>query len=228
MKFRSVEICMGGLVAGMLMLGTTTSAQADNHGGWTFGVLGGVGFADDHSFDIAGPATINTELDSGFVVGGAIGYDYGQVWELGNVRAELEVTHRSNDVSSHSLGAVSLAGPTGKVRATTIMANAIHEFLPKSSIRPYIGAGIGYAAVDFENYGVAAIPAVMNDDDGGFAYQFMAGATIDVVEKVELYAEYRFLGVSGIDVVTSAATGGNATSTDYDSHAVIGGLRFSL
>jgi hypothetical protein len=46
-------------------------------GGWYFSAFGGANWLDDTSFNIdpAGPAIVDNDYDTGFVVGGAIGYD---------------------------------------------------------------------------------------------------------------------------------------------------------
>ena len=72
-------------------------------GGWYFSAFGGANWLDNTSFDI-GAGTVANDYDTGFVVGGAIGYDMGPAMGPFGLRLEAELSYRDNDVNSHSVG----------------------------------------------------------------------------------------------------------------------------
>ena len=67
-------------------------------GGWYFSAFGGANWLDDTSFDIS--QVVSNKYDLGFVVGGAIGYDFGQAMGPLGMRLEAEVSYRNNIIDS--------------------------------------------------------------------------------------------------------------------------------
>ena len=200
----------------VVALGAPAASMADStyvgiHGMWTD--------LKDIDFQVA-PGSIDTEVDSGTGFGITLGRTYGQI------RGEIEYTARMNDVKSHSLnGGAALPGSTGEVKSNAFMLNGYYDISTGSAFIPYIGAGLGMAKVEFDNFGVAPIPDVLNDNESQFAYQFMVGGDFVTSDKLRLFAEYRYFTTSDVDVTTSTATGSVSNSISYKTNNVLVGAR---
>ena len=118
------------------------------------------------TFTFAGPSSFgtfssnsNASFNTGFVAGGALGYDF-----VGP-RVEAEGVYREN--TRHAGGRwVSSAG--FNFNEVAIMGNVYYDFLAGSAIVPYIGAGAGVAFVN-----AGALGATRQSTQ--FAYQGIIG-----------------------------------------------------
>ena len=216
-----------GMACAVALFAATASAQSSK--GFYLGLGGGLNLLNDSDFNVLSGVNVDNEYDPGYVLSGAGGYDFGSVWSYGGVRVEGEVSYRKNDVDVHSVAALGgdQAGSTGDASALGVMANVYHDFLPGNRLRPYIGGGIGFALVDFSDYGIAAIPNVLDDDDTAFAWQAMAGVSYDITKQVSLGAEYRFFSAEA-DITTSTATSSVKNDVNYDSHSIMLKLNYRL
>jgi OOP family OmpA-OmpF porin len=196
-------------------------------GGWYFSAFGGANWLDDTSFNIdpAGPAIVDNDYDTGFVVGGAIGYDMGQAMGPFGLRFEAELSYRNNDVNSHSLGGQPLGGPFGSTSALAGMGNILFDLNTGSPFTIYGGGGLGVANVEFDGHGAAGPGTVMNDDDTVFAWQAIAGMGYEISSNIVLDVQYRYFNASDVSLTSVS---GASSSTDYESHAVLGGIRFKF
>ena len=202
-------------------------AGAQSSSGIYVGIGGGLSLLDDTNFNILGTVNVENEYDPGVMFGGFVGYDFGQVWTYGGVRVEGQLSYHDNDIDVHSVAALggNQPGSTGDASAIAFMANLYHDFLPKSRFRPYIGFGLGLAVIDFSDFGIAAIPSVMDDDDTAFAWQAMAGASYDITKNITFGLEYRYFSADA-ELTSTAGTGSVTSDIDYDSHIVMGRLRY--
>lgn len=174
------------------------SATAQDAGWYVRGELGGStsGELDADSAPV--------DLDSGWVVGGAGGYAFSN-----GVRAEGELLYMSNDLDTVSEGDITTLGA---------FANIAYEFNSQSRIRPFVGAGVGFAQVSYDD-------GVVDDDDIGFAYQARAGVAYDINERLTGELAYRYLNVTDVEF---GAGGASPVSGDYDNQTVTVGLRYKL
>ena len=202
-------------------------ANADGDAGLYARLFGGINFLNDTDFNVLGAVNVDNEYDEGFVVGGALGYDYGKIWSFGGVRTEVELSYRENDIDVHSVSALGGDQPssTGDVSSTALMANAYNDFHNQTAFTPYLGGGIGYAWSDMSDFGIAAIPNVLDDDDSGFAWQLGAGVNYAINKMLSLSVDYRYLNTD-IDVTSSAAAGSTGSEVDSDNHTVSFGIRY--
>jgi opacity protein-like surface antigen len=146
------------------------------------------------------------EPDTGFVVGGAIGYDL-CCW-LPGLRGELEVAYRRNKLTGyHEDGTDNLAstlqvsdnnGPIdGTMSSFTLMANVWYDF-DLGGFNPYFGGGVGWGHSRYRATYIDALPATdvvlgaVNETDTGFAYQLGAGFRIPIDHGVRLGVGYRY------------------------------------
>lgn len=185
-------------IAAVVALAAGGSAMAQDAGWYVRGDLGGStgGELDADSGAI--------DLDDGWVVGGAGGYAFGN-----GVRAEGELLYMSNDLDSVSEGEATTLGA---------FANIAYEFNSQNRIRPFVGAGVGFAQVDYDD-------GVVDDDDIGFAYQAKAGVAYDINERMTAELAYRYLNVTDVEFGSGSAS---PIEGDYDNQTITVGLRYKL
>ncbi|RXK87707.1 porin family protein [Chlorobaculum sp. 24CR] len=129
----------------------------------------GIGFA---SLD-SGQNIFNDDLDSGLVLNGALGYNFG------SARLEAAVGYQSHDLSNYD----------EDVSLLTVMANAYYDFDAGSGVKPYVMAGAGIANADSSD----------DDSETVFAWQVGAGLGFEVAECTTLDLGYRYLKPNDFD-----------------------------
>lgn len=104
-------------------------------------------------------------FDKGFAVGAAVGHEFTH-----NLRGELELSYRRNDVSSYYEGVTPFGGdrnqasPDDYISALAIMANVWRDVELNETIGLHFGGGIGIAQIDLELDAVRAIGTSPVDD----------------------------------------------------------------
>ena len=155
-------------------------------------------------------------FDTGFGITAAIGNEYDN-----GLRAEIEFGYRASDMDELSAtisdGVDSISGSgsiDGDVTAMSLMANIFFDFMPKATVSPFIGAGIGFANVegDLDDFG--------DDDDNVFAYQAAAGIAFSLNQQTKLDVQYRYFATD------DPKLGG--TDFEYASHNAMLGVRVSF
>ena len=104
------------------------------------------------------------------------------------------------------------------------MINALYDFNVEGKWQPFVGVGAGIARVDISS----ATPSAgtgLNDADTAFAWQGMAGVAYAVNHNVKLTLGYRYFSAPDVEVSSSAGTG---FDSEYASHDVLFGVRFSF
>jgi len=104
------------------------------------------------------------------------------------------------------------------------MGNILFDLNTGSPFTIYGGGGLGVAYVEFDGHG-ADPGTVMNDDDTVFAWQAIAGMGYEISSNIVLDVQYRYFNASDVSLTS---TTGPSSSTDYESHAVLGGIRFKF
>lgn len=149
------------------------------------------------------PTSGQYELDDGYGFGIAIGQTQGA-----NLRTELEFSFRSNDAETFELNNANDLDLSGDVSSSSGMFNFAWDFNNIQAIprfRPYVGAGIGFSYVDADDVGVdASTGAALHTDDfesdSAFAWQVFTGVTYQYSTAMNLFIEYRYFDVSGLDL----------------------------
>jgi len=136
--------------------------------------------------------------------------------------------------------------PNGEMKATTLMANVIYDFMPESSLHPFIGAGAGAAWVHNKVYGqLSGVPAggapfqnvSFDDVDQAFAYQGLLGLAWDVSPNWSLDLTGRYLATKDLkwgQVTQNVGPGvGSITNTGvhegkYEDASVTLGVRYTF
>jgi len=166
-------------------------------------------------------------------------------WGFGNgLRAEIEGSYRSNDVSDVRQGGASVANRgsgTGTAVSYGAMANILYDFDLGSSlggIMPYLGGGVGYIWHDYQDVGISysnGNKTVYNGNTGAFGYQAIVGAALPItsVPGLAVTAEYRFMGTLGHDINGTVNRTGQRDvplNSDIDNfnHSLLIGLRYAF
>lgn len=168
---------------------------------WYVGVSGFVVFLEDYDAPVvdASGATLNTnptEFTAG--MGGAVAVGYAL---FPAIRLEVEGFVRDSEAKDNI--ASDASGTSGKYvpqRSFGAMGNVIWSYVNDSGVKPYIGAGAGYAYV--------RSPYKDADTNEKFdkwapAYQFMGGVTLDMTSRTvgrnEISVGYRYFATDDIE-----------------------------
>ena len=189
---------------------------------------GGAVFLEDAD-NSGGGISVDSEFDTGFAFGGAVGYAHSS-----GFRGEVAVEYRQNDVDSltlNTLNGVALGGISGSadgdVSSVTGMVNGFFDIDLGGGFVPFLGAGIGIAHISADvDTTVAGVTANLTDDsDQVFAYQGIAGIAYHFTENVAASVQYSYLATSDPEL---DASGGGSFDSEYESHNVMAGLRFTF
>jgi opacity protein-like surface antigen len=178
--------------------------------GWYGGVKAGVAMASDSDLKITGLPTVQIKYDTGYTVGGAIGYI------MEKFRLEGELSYQANDVDSIAGVSLDLLGESAEVTALTFLANGYWDFDAGGGFTPYLTAGIGATKVELEVTGGGS------EDDTVFAYQLGVGVGFALSETVLLDLGYRYLGAADAEFTD----GSDKAEVEIGSHNFLFGLRF--
>lgn len=191
-------------LSALAVMAAVLVAPAANAESWYAGGFGGLNFAHDGAVNGAG---VEAGYDMGFAVGGYAGF-----YVQENVRLEGELSYRANDLDS--VGGVAIGG---EVETLALMVNALFDVKLESAVEPYLGAGIGFADVDYSIAGLGY-------DDTVLAVQMIAGAGIEIAPATQLTVDYRLLLTDDLRVGSGVGFG----RVEYTNSAVLVGLRKSF
>jgi len=141
----------------------------------------------------------SSEMDPGFNVGGSFGWNVASHFAV-----EAEFYYDQSDYSCCA---------PNNLESFSVMANGLYNFDSVIGVRPYLGAGVGYMQLVYNN-------AAYQLSDWVLAYQGIAGVDIPADGNLDIILEYRYRS-SG-----DAEDGG--LPYEYESHAVSAGIRVNL
>ena len=171
------------------------------------GNVGAVWVEDSDTKDDFGDEA-EISFDTGFGITAAIGNAY----ENG-LRGEVEFGYRTSDVDDFDsdLGSGS---NNGDISTISLMVNGYYDFMPKETICPFIGAGIGYANVegDFDELG--------SEDDNVLAYQVAVGVAFAINPQTKIDVQYRYFDTDDGDF--------DNLEVEYGTHNAMLGVRYSF
>ena len=209
MRGRRSRIVLGTAYALLAACGAAQAAED----GFYIGAAAGVNLARDSKFDLTGsqPAA---SYDTGFAGLASVGYGLGT-----GLRVEGELGFRDNDIDD-----IAGVDGSGDVSALTVMGNVLYDIDLGGRLTPFVGVGVGLAQVDFD--GVNPVGgSTVNNDSTAFAYQGIVGATYDVSDRFKLTLDYRYFAAPNVELTTNS---GASADSEYRSHSVMLGLRFSF
>lgn len=197
-------------------------------------------FTEDTDFDIT---DVNTNIANQYNVigiGGAVAAGYEFTWGSNvSLRGEVEGGVVQQHVQSHQLGAIgtTLSDPLAFGTTETIygLVNAAMDYHVGNGFKPFLGGGIGYAKVDFQNHGVTlAAPVgtlgpgsvtVMDDTASGFVWQVGGGVGYQLDWRTTLEAGYRYFQVNDVELV---ALDGTTSDVLIKQHQLQLGMRYGF
>ena len=217
-----------GMAAVTAVVATPAAAR---DGAWYVGGDFGAMLVEDTDVDVGDvDDALTLDHDAGYDGGVYVGYD------LGRFRIEAEAAHkksRLDEFYSSSLLPTSGGNLTngtregaGSTKALSLMLNGLVDFGDDDGISGFIGAGAGFAKVNFndlrafENTGV-----FLDDKDSGFAWQILAGLRQAISDNVDVTLKYRMFNVSNLEMQT---VGGAPAEASLRTHSLLGGLTFNF
>jgi len=187
--------------------------------GWYGGANVGVAMMSDSNLDmtLSGFPPLSAELsyDTGYTVGGAVGY------MMEKFRVEGELSYQKNDIDSLSAYGQS-ESLNGDISAFTFLANGYFDFATGGPLTPYITAGIGYSKVEVDFEGET-------EDDNLFTYQIGVGVGYAMSDATTLDLRYRYLGAQDFESSDyDPNLGFGKISAEVASHNITVGFRFAF
>ncbi|MEQ1756390.1 MAG: OmpA family protein [Micropepsaceae bacterium] len=212
-----------------LLLGTAVaiaavgSAQADytSPTGWYMSLGAGANWIEDGdyaSFESGAQTSAGKfSYDDGYIVSGAVGYDFGDHW-----RAEFEVAYRDNDVDSYVNTYGDRYTTSAQVWELSQMVNVLYDMSLGGNWEASVGAGVGGNLVvlkDWSSYG--------DQDDYVLAGQLIAQVAYQFSDRWKAYADYHYMFMDdpSLSYLNAPADSIEIEKTD---HSLQIGLRFDL
>ncbi len=113
--------------------------------------------------------------------------------ELGYKSASLDEALILNDLTGST---VTFRGDAdGDARVLSAMVNGLLDFGDDDGWNGYVGGGVGLASVKY-NFENDSGEGDVNENDGGFAWQVIAGVRKAVSPNIELGLKYRFFNTT--------------------------------
>ena len=153
-----------------------------------------------------GNAAEEVEFDTSFVLGAAIGYDFGYG------RSEVEVGYRSHNIDDWS--------GEGDVTALNFLLNGYYDFHNDTAFTPYVGFGLGFAYMDLHDVEIGGV-SYGDDDDIEFAYQLGGGVGYAISETLTAEIGYRYFATTDVEIHSTDVV-------EYDSHNISLAIRKSF
>jgi opacity protein-like surface antigen len=184
------------LAMGLTVLCASAAIAAPNHG-WYASVELGADFssADGRVTDLplggllglgggslpSPNEHVSNNFDTGWTGLAAVGVTLDAGFKI-----EAELGYRSADPSGDE-----------SVGQTSLMLNGLYSLPILSNVSLFAGAGLG---VDHVTWDDLAPFGKGGSDQTVFAYQAIVGVTVDLTDRISLFAKYRYLDASGVDM----------------------------
>jgi len=196
-----------GLAVGILVLLMATQVWAQS-GPKGLYLSGNIGFGIRPDANATG-APQDIQNDPAFVINGAIGAELNHL-----VRVEGEIGYHRNtgDLLPARINEFTFS-------MVSFMANGYFDVPTNSPLRPYIGAGLGFAVAGVEEE-VGGLNSTDSDMVG--AFQFMAGLGFDFSPKATFTFGYRYFTTTDPNFLTAFGP----LETEFTSHDFLSGARF--
>ncbi|MBX9886243.1 MAG: outer membrane beta-barrel protein, partial [Novosphingobium sp.] len=212
-----------GLALASTALATPALAKKDS---WYVEVDAGAMIVERTDLAIAGVAgAANLKSDTGYDVGGIVGYDFG------GFRLESEVGYRrarADRITDSSGAMYDRASRTlvGRSQALSYMVNGLLDFGNDDSLQGFVGGGVGVANV---RYIVSATGlGGVNDSDTNFAWQALAGVRTPISKHWDVGLKYRYFSVSNLNFIGNDVLSGQSIKSQWRSHSLLGTLAYNF
>jgi opacity protein-like surface antigen len=196
-----------GMVVGILVLLITAQSWAQSQPNNPHGLYlsGNIGFGIRPDAKTNGPDLQN---DPAFVINGAIGIELNPM-----IRVEGEIGLHNNTAD------ISPLFNEFTFSMVSFMGNGYFDIPTHSPLRPYLGAGLGFAVAGVEEE-VAGLTSTDSDLVG--AFQLMAGIGFDISPRATFTFGYRYFTTTDPSFFTAFGP----LETEFTSHDFLFGARF--
>jgi opacity protein-like surface antigen len=213
-------------VLGLLLVASTASAA----GLYVGGSLGVTLLSNSTLSDALGDYG-TASYDAGFLANGYVGYDFGFI------RTEFELGYQFASISKFNLVPGVILGPGGgsvltvnnpdlNIGIFTGMANVWVDIKNRSRFIPYLGGGVGFAAVSWSNSCYNGCNYYEYDSDTVFAYQVGGGVAFKVTNNLDIDIGYRYFSTENLNLGLYTPGTYPPYSTKLSSNNVLVGARF--
>ncbi len=215
---------MKRMIAVLALVFIATSAHAADKGMYVSGNVG-LSLVPEVDLNIVGfPTFASVNLDAGFIIGGALGYNFGAF------RAEGEISYRTNDTDDGTTVFLPGAVPVGgDISALSFMVNGFYDLhSPNSPLVPYLGVGLGFANIAADVTAPSLSPLAIVDDNATVAaIQLMAGLGYNINPTTTLTFDYRYFATDNPEFSCGPALICVADlELEYSNHSFNFGARF--
>ncbi len=194
-----------------LAVAVPLAAEAQPREGVYIGAGGGLNYHRDA--DIEGTRLSgDVEFDLGGAVMGVVGYGFGGPRIEGELSYRVNATDKSSVVNTGINPIVT--SPDGGFHTVVAMTNLYYDIDTGTIVTPYIGAGLGGGWAEYTSLGEHLV----------FAYQGIVGASINLGENLDGFADYRYLGTTKI----KGGDLGRAADIENQNHTLMVGLRYTF
>lgn len=164
------------------LFAATAQAQQCCGESYYVGAMGGLNFTSNLHHN-----NTRVHTNPGYVVGATVGTELCDC-----IRLETEFAFRSNSVHSikqKTKEETVRAKSHDHLKTYSLMANAYYDLDLGYSVRPYVGAGIGYG---WTKLNINKNDLQYHVKHNRFAWQAMVGADYDVCQDITVGVEYRY------------------------------------
>lgn len=216
-----------GAVASLALAG---AASAANYQGWYISLEAGVNVLDDSDVDndtidptfLGGFAPTSASFDTGWAGMLSMGHSWG------DLRAEVELAYRSNDLDSFNVQGADFGGG-GVFEEFAVMGNLVYDWRLSDRWSLALGGGIGMDQIHYDNEsGWHTVP--IRDVEWVFAWQLIAGLNYEIDNQNTLFVNYRYFNAGDAEFTEADGFGDlhNDSYDDITKHAVTIGWRHDL
>ncbi len=151
-----------------------------------------------------------------------INYSITAGYDFGTYRLEADASYRTFDFEKTT--EVSTGNETagsGDQNQYSLMINGIWEPLQHWIISPFLGAGLGYTKIEWDN-----VAGVVDDSDTVFTYQIIFGLSYSISNHLFIDATYKYIKPQGVDLLDNAGDIGHFSDQEINLFQL--GVRYNF
>ncbi len=227
---------MTAIVVNLAVAGQAVAEDKD----WYASIFAGAAIPTGDVDYTNGTTTVDTEFNTGFTFGGALGYKWNDI-DLAafTPRTEIEVNYSENNVGQLDFSGNGIGNETvfegSQASSVSILGNLFIDGpeLFDTGITPYIGGGVGVAITNHNIFYNAGLN--LNDDgDTSLTWHVTGGAKYALTDTVSVFTDVGFRQIVNasserrFDALPIAGGGGGIFEDDINSVYVRTGLSVSF
>ncbi len=148
----------------------------------------------------------------------------GIVLSGGPLRARIvDNCQRFSHMTDSIVDGLSGVAADGNLSNVGLMFNAFYDFNIDSNWTPFIGGGLGYSRVTYDNFSVGGT-TLIDDSADAFSWQFKAGVSYQLNPSLSINGAYRLYGTDNLSFKDTLGATVNSEGTVVQSAEF--GVRF--